>query len=50
MGARTFIWGSIEANEEFINGSLVFDINSTLEQGRRNDIIDVGNGLGDTWQ
>jgi hypothetical protein len=44
----TFIWGSIEVNEEFVDGFLVFDIKSSLDQSRRNDIIDIGNSLGHT--
>jgi hypothetical protein len=46
----TFIWGSIEVNEEFVDGFLVFDIKSSLDQSRRNDIIDIGNSLGHTWR
>lgn len=45
----TFVWGSIEVNEEFVDGFLVFDIKSSLDQSRRNDIIDIGNSLGNTY-
>jgi hypothetical protein len=40
----TFIWCSIKVDHELVNGLLVLDINSALDECRSDDIIDVGNG------
>lgn len=43
------VLGSIELVQEGINGRLVFDIEILFDEGWSNDIVDIGNGLGDTW-
>ena len=42
------IWSTIEAVQEIIDLGLVLDINVLLDQCWANDIVDVGNSLGDT--
>lgn len=42
------VWGSIEVDQEFVNLWLVLDIDVLLDESGANDLVDVGNGLGDT--
>lgn len=42
------VWGSIEAVQELINLGLILDINVLLDKSWANDIIDVGDSLGNT--
>lgn len=40
---------SIQLDEEFIDLALVLDVNVLLDDGRSNDLVDVLNGLQDTY-
>lgn len=42
------VLGSIELVEELIDGGLVLDVDLLLDEGRCDDVVDVGNGLGNT--
>lgn len=42
------VGGSVELDEEVIDGLLVGDLEAGLDELRGDDVVDVGNGLGDT--
>jgi hypothetical protein len=43
-----FVWGAVELDEEIINLRLVGNLEVGLDQLGADDIVDVGDGLGDT--
>jgi hypothetical protein len=42
------ISGTIELVEELVNGALILYVKALLDNSRRNDIVDIVDGLGDT--
>jgi hypothetical protein len=45
---RSLVWGSIELDQELIDLGLIFDIDVLLDKSWANNLVDVGNGLGNT--
>jgi hypothetical protein len=45
----SLVWSSIKLDQEIIDFRLIFDINVLLDECWANDLVDVGNGLGDTF-
>jgi hypothetical protein len=43
------VGGAIELVKESVDGGLVLDVKVLLDEGRGNDLVDVGDGLGHTW-
>jgi len=44
----SLVWGSIKLDQELINLGLVLDINVLLDESRANDVVNVGDSLGNT--
>ena len=42
------VWGTIKAVQEFINLRLILDINVLLDERRADNVVNVGNSLGNT--
>lgn len=43
------VGGAIQLDEELVDLALVLDVNVLLDDGRSNDLVDVLNGLQDTY-
>ena len=44
----SFVWGSVELDQEIVDLGLVLDIDVLLDQSWADDVVDVGNSLGNT--